>query len=106
MSNLPVLHSDSEFPDRHLNRAVRLQRRAELAILKHSLKARYEAEVTRLDTQALSDVVKTALEEELGLMEWGLDRAGGSPARAELVARKLTMFSNINSERILRRFGR
>jgi hypothetical protein len=106
MSNLPVLHSDSEFPDRQLSRAVRLQRRTELNILRHSLRAREAAEVTRLDTQALSDVVKTALEEELNLMEWGLDRAGGSPARAELVARKLAMFSNINSDRILRRFGR
>jgi molybdopterin-guanine dinucleotide biosynthesis protein A len=105
MSNLPVLHSDNEFPPRQLVRAVKAQRRTELAVFKHSLRARYEAECARLDTQALSDVVKTALEEEMGLMEWGLERAGGSPAKAELVARKLAMFSNINSQCIARRFG-
>jgi hypothetical protein len=105
MSNLPVLHSDNELPPRQLVRAVKFQRRTELAVFKHSLRVRYEAECTRLDTQALADVTKTALEEELGLMEWGLDRAGGSPAKAELVARKVAMFSNINSQRILRRFG-
>jgi hypothetical protein len=106
VSNLPVLHSETEFPPRMLARATRAQHGTELAVFRHALKARYVAECERIDTQALSDVVKTALEEELGLMDWGLERAGGSVAKAELVSRKLSMLSNINSDRIARRFGR
>jgi hypothetical protein len=104
MSNLPVPW-EQEQPSRQVVRAARAQQKTELAIHKHSLKARYEAECERVDAQALSDVVRTALEEEIGNLDWGMELAAGSAAKAELVSRKLTMQAKINSDRIARRFG-
>jgi hypothetical protein len=106
VSNLPVLHSGSDLPARHVGRAVRAQRDSEMTVYKYGLRAREHAEMSRLDTQALSDVVKCALEEELNLMAWGMSETEGSLARAEVVARKLALFTDINTERIQRRFGR
>lgn len=103
--NLPALHSGEPLPARHVARAAKARRSAELAVLKHSLKTSYEAECERMDAQALSDVVRTALEEEIGNLDWGMELAAGSAAKAELVSRKLAMQAKINSERIVRRFG-
>ena len=51
--------------------------------------------------------MRTSLDEELNLLEWGLHRArDGSAAKNELVARKVNMLSTINNRRIARRFGR
>jgi hypothetical protein len=102
---LPARSFDSGRPSRELARAVDAQRHTELAIFQHGLEARYLAETDRIDSQAVSDVIRTALEEELSVLDWGLERANGSAAKAEMVARKVTMQSNINSARIARRFG-
>ena len=106
MKNAVAVLGDGESPRRDLARAVRIQSKTELAVFKQACRTRLEAETMRLETQALREVVKTAIEEELDLMDFGLSRAAGSPAKAEIVARKLTLFSNINSDRIVRRFGR
>jgi hypothetical protein len=59
-----------------------------------------------LDTQAISDVIKGALEEELGLLNWGMSEAEARPAAVELVARRVAQFSDLNTARIQRQFGR
>jgi hypothetical protein len=104
MSNLPVPWEGGR-PSRELVRATKAQRRTELAIFRHALEARYVTECERLDAQALSDVVRTALEEEISNLDWGLEQAGGSVAKTELVARKSAMQAQINSDRISRHFG-
>lgn len=102
---LPVLHSEDEFPVRQMNRAVRLQRSSQMAVFRHGLRAREKTERARLDLQAAGDVVKSAVEEEIDLLEWAMNRAEGSPARVEVVARRVAQFSEIN-DRIIGRFGR
>lgn len=105
MSSLPARLTDDGFPPRQIVRAVQAQRRTELAVFEHSLEARYVAECERIDAQALGDVVRTSLEEEIDNLDWGLEQAAGSVAKAELVSRKIAMQSKINSARIARRFG-
>jgi hypothetical protein len=105
VNRLPVLRSDHERPSEQIIRAATAQRRTELAVFEHNLAARYVAECERIDAQALGDVVKTALEEELSVLDWGMEQATGSAAKAELVSRKVAMQSRINSARIARRFG-
>jgi hypothetical protein len=104
MTDLPVPWEGSR-PSRQLAQATRAQEKCELEIFRHGLAARFQAECDRADTQALSDVLTTALDEELGLLRYGLDKAAGSAAAAELVSRKVSQFSEINSRRIARRFG-
>lgn len=104
MSNLPVLRDDDQSL-RQLTAAVEIQRHTDLAVFEYHQAVRFAAECDRLDSQAISDVVRTALEEELSLLDWGMQEAAGSPAKAELVARKVTMQSKINNARIQRRFG-
>jgi hypothetical protein len=103
MSKLPARLRDQR-PTR-IGRAIAAQRQTELAVFKHHLDTRYIAECTQIDVEALGDVVRTALETELGVLDWGMEQATGSPAKAELVSRKVSMQSKINSARIMRRFG-
>jgi hypothetical protein len=105
VSSLPELYPDREPPSRQLSRAVTAQSKTELAIYEHNLEARYVAECERIDAEAMSDVIRTSLEEEFGILDWGMGEAAGSPAKAELVARRVAMMSKINSARIARRFG-
>jgi hypothetical protein len=90
---------------RQLARAVQAQEKTELAIYQHHLEARYLAEIDRIDSQAISDVAKAALEEEMNTLDWGLGQAAGSQAKAELVSRMVSLQSKIDSARIARRFG-
>jgi hypothetical protein len=105
MNRLPVLRTDDGRSSRQLARAVAAQSRTEVAIFEHNLEARFVAECERIDAQALSDVVRTSLEEEFSILDWGMQEAAGSPAKAELVARRVAMQSHINSRRIERRYG-
>lgn len=93
-------------PSRQLARAARAQEGTELAIYEHQLGARYQAECDRIDSEAIADVTKSALEHELAVLDWGLEQAAGSPAKAELVSRAVALQSKIDSARIARRFGR
>ncbi|CAG4927299.1 unnamed protein product [Acidithrix sp. C25] len=63
-------------------------------------------ELDRQDSQAIADVMTTATEEELRFLDYGLALSGNSVAKTELVARKVNLMSNINNQRIARRFGR
>jgi hypothetical protein len=104
MSNLPARLDDGDPSPRQLARASKAVRSTELAVLKHSLKARYQAERSRLDSQALSDVVRCAMEEQVSNLDFGLRLAGGSAARAELVSRLVALHSDIENEHIRRQW--
>jgi hypothetical protein len=104
MSDLPTPWRDGPF-SRQVTKASRAQEQTELAVYEHHLEARYLAEIDLIDSQAIADVAKGALEEELAVLDWGLKQAAGSPAKAELVSRMVSLQSSIDSARIARRFG-
>jgi hypothetical protein len=84
----------------------RAERRASLEVYRHSLETAVNVEIDRIDSHAIGDVITFATEEELNYLDYGLARANGSAAKAELVARKTNLLSSINNTRISRRFGR
>jgi hypothetical protein len=88
-----------------LTRAARASEQTELSIYKYHLDARRQAECDRIDSQAIADVARSALEEEMGVMDACLARAGDSLAKRELVARMVALQSDIDIRRITRRFG-
>jgi hypothetical protein len=104
MSRLPEPRREHRLSPQ-VAQAASVQRQTELAIFEHNMDARFVTECERIDSQALGDVVRTAVDEELSVLDWGMEQAAGSPAKAELVSRKVTMQSKINSARIARRFG-
>jgi hypothetical protein len=67
--------------------------------------AAMRAAVDQADTHALGSALQVSLDAEAALFDYGLSRAGGSVVKAEIVARKVEMFSTINNARIRRRFG-
>lgn len=81
------------------------QRRTELAVHNHALAAFFDSECDRIDSQAASDAVKEAITTELDVLDFGMQRAAGSEAQAQVVADKVAILSRANSARIARRFG-
>jgi len=104
MSDLPARLEDLR-SSRQLARATVAQERIELAIHQHQLDARRIAECDRIDSEAIADVAKAALEEEMRVLDWGLSQAGDSVTKAELVSRMVSLQSRIDNARIARRFG-
>lgn len=90
---------------RQLAQATRAQERTELAVFEHGLESRFLAEIDRLDSQAIADVVREAIEQELSTLSYGLELAQGSAAKAELVSRLVNLQSAVDNRRIARRFG-
>jgi hypothetical protein len=106
MSNLPVpSDAGGSLSPRQTARASRALAKANMRVFSHGLDAQAKAEEDRQDTQAVADALRTALDEELGLLRDGLALAGRSPAAIELVARKVELLSNIDNRRISRRWG-
>lgn len=105
MSQLPDRISPRPLHSRQLARATKAQERTELAIYEHHLAARYQVEVDEIDSAAIGDVTKFALDEEMNTLDWGLEKAAGSQAKAELVSRMVAQQSRIDIARIARRFG-
>jgi hypothetical protein len=105
MSNLPARLADSVRPSRQLVRAARATQRAELSIYEHQLAAGVEVACDQIDSRAIADVTRTALEEEMNVLDEFTERAGSSRAKRELVARMVTQQSRIDIARIGRRFG-
>jgi len=105
MSELPALRVEFERPLRQVGKAAESRRRAELTIHEHALIARIASECDRLDSEATRDAVQTAMEEELGLLSWGMNQADGRAAAAELVSRKVAFLAQANDHRLQRRFG-
>ena len=107
MSKLPVIFADSEDrPPRYLMRAERMKRVSEMEVFQHELQASALTAIDQIDAQTTADAARCSLEEELRLLDEGLNRAGTSKAAIELVARKVNIVSNINDRRIVRHFGR
>ena len=106
MSLLPdIIPSQEVLAPRQMVQAERAHGRAMLRVFRHALDARVLAECDQLDTQATADALRTALSEEINLLEYGLRRANGSMAKIELTARKVEMLEQIDNRRISRRFG-
>jgi hypothetical protein len=105
MSNLPIPYGDPPGNSRQVAKAAKAAEATELAIYKNHLAAIFRREVERQEGEALADVVKAALDDELDLLDWGLMKAAGSPAKAELVSRKVSLLSSTNTRRIARHFG-
>jgi hypothetical protein len=104
MSNLPARLSEAG-QSRQVAKAVQAQERTELAVFEHHLHTRFVAETERIDAEAVADVIKNAINEELDTLDYGLEKAAGSPAKAELVSRLVSLQSKIDGARIARRFG-
>jgi len=105
MSLLPARSGDDGHRSRETERAVRADLRAELAIFGYEVDTRIEVEWDRIDTQAAGDMTRAALNEEMDVLDWGLQRANGSPARIDLVSRKVNLLADANTRRIARRLG-
>lgn len=105
MSQLPDRFSAPPLHSRQVRRAAQAQEKTELAIYEHHLAARYQVEVDRIDSAAIGDVAKSALEEEMRVLDWGLEQAAGSQAKAELVSRMVSLQSKLDNARIARHFG-
>lgn len=89
-----------------VSKAARLQRRVEFQVFRHGLLAAARAECDRQDGQAVADAVRASLDEELNLLDWGMWKADGSAAKAELVARRVNQLAGINDTRLTRTYGR
>jgi hypothetical protein len=106
VSLLPApLDDDASLSPRQVVKARRAQASTELRLFGYALEARTRSEVDRLDSQAIGDASRAALDEEVDLLDYGLARAGGSAAKAQLVARHVERMAAINDRRITRRFG-
>lgn len=103
MSDLPAVWQAGR-PHRSLAKATRATERTELAIYEAELHARFKTEVDQIDSRAIADAVKGALEEEMRVLDEALAAAGDSIAKRELVARMVAIQSRIDSSRIARRF--
>ena len=90
---------------RELAKARRAQASSELELFRYGLVARTRAEMDRIDSQAVADASRTALEEEMDLLDYGMARAGTSAAKLDLVARHVNRMAIIDDRRITRRFG-
>jgi hypothetical protein len=106
MSFLPVPANDGSGPtSKQLVKARRAQASSELELFRYGLVARTRAEMDRIDSQAVADASRAALDEEVDLLDYGLARAGTSGAKIELVARHVNRLATIDDRRITRRFG-
>lgn len=107
MPQLPVPLSDGaqNLSPRQVMKAQRAQASTELELFAYSLQARLRAEVDRVDSEALSDATRAALQEELDFLKDGLAQARTSATALELVSRKLDLLANANTRRLVRRFG-
>jgi hypothetical protein len=107
MSRLPIPLPDDppSFTPRQLAKAKRAQTDTEIDLFRYQLQARLRAEIDRIDSEAIADAARAALQEELSLLADGLARAGNSQAALEILSRKLEIVSSANNRRLARRFA-
>jgi predicted DNA-binding protein YlxM (UPF0122 family) len=103
MSELPIPWQGGR-PSRSLARATKATAKTELAIYEAELSARFHAEVDQIESRAIGDAVKGALEEEMRVYDEALELARDSLAKRELVGRLVAIQSRVDSNRIARRF--
>ncbi len=106
MSNLPARLPDGVPNRRQVIRATRATERTEIAILEHQLAALYDRECAVIDSEAITEVTKNSLDNVLGVLDYGLERAGDRPAARELVARAISRMEQLEDAAIMRRYGR
>lgn len=85
---------------------ARLQRRAEMDVVRHGIEAWKKAEMYEIDVYASTDAARTAFDEELALYDYGRARVNGSEVGQELLARKLNILSSLHDAKLVREFGR
>jgi hypothetical protein len=100
------LDDETGLTPRQMAKAQRAATSTALEVFRYGLDARAQAECSQHDTLALADASRTALTEEMDLLDYGLARAGGSAAKAELVARAVQRMAAIDDRQLTRRFGR
>ena len=100
---LPDLYQPSILPA-ITAKASRAHQRAMLEVFQYELDRHVRAQKDQIDTQALGDALRCALNEEMDFLDDGLDRANGSQAKLEILAPKLALYSRKNNARIERRF--
>jgi len=83
----------------------RAQQRADLEVFRYSLGVQARAQIDQMDSEALDDATRTAMECELRLLDDGFAKASGSAAKAAIVARHVERNVAINDRRISQRFG-
>lgn len=106
MSLLPAISNAQKdgLTSRQLVKAARDRANAELAVFNHCLQTVVLSETDRFDSEALADVSRAALDEEMALLDYGLNRAGQSAVKAAIVARHVERLVTINDRRIRERF--
>ncbi len=89
-----------------LQRGARVQRRAEAVVFREGVEAQVRSQIDQVKSQALGDALQVSLDEEVALLTYGRQLAGGDAVAQHLVAQKVGMQSAINNRRIMRDFGR
>jgi hypothetical protein len=98
------INSDGLPSARQLGVARRAQTKTELEVFRYGLGAQAQAQIDQIDSEALDDATRAAMECELGLLDDGLTKAGASPAKAAIVARHVERNVTIN-DRANRQLG-
>lgn len=104
MSDLPTPWNGGP-PTRQIVRAARAAEKTEDAIYGHFLAMEFSRQCEAIDASVLAEVIKDSLSRELETYDWAMERVGGSAAKAQLVADKISLLSKTNSTRIARGFG-
>lgn len=103
MSDVPALWGGR--PARSVTTAAHALEKTTEAVYRHQLAADYLRECDQIDTDAITDVVRHALEAEMRLSDEGMALAGDSATKRQLLAEKLEILARSNSARISRTFG-
>lgn len=102
MSDRLPTHWSAGPPTRQAVRAARAMEKADEAVFAHFLAAEYARQCEEVDNAILGEIIKAALASELDVYDWAMERVGGSAAKAQLVAEKISLLSKANSARIAR----
>lgn len=109
MPNLParVVPVVSSPPSRQERQAIMARRHTENVLLTHELAAHFDREAARIDAETTFEASKAALDSELALLSWGLEKARSaeSAAAAKLVSDRVAGLSATNSRNLARRFS-
>lgn len=96
--------SRTRMPARTYRRLSRIRNDADFAIQSHEEQAWQDAEIDRVDSEALGLALGRAFDVEAKLYRHGIASAGESAVLRELMLRKLELLSDQNLSRIARRF--
>jgi len=81
------------------------QRRSDSSLYGYCLSSYERSQKDQIDSQTTRDALECAFDEECGLFDHGMSRAGNSVTKRQLLADKLEMLAKINNRRIGRRFS-